>query len=185
MSFKIILPNKSGQQGQENIQTENNIILIGANGAGKTRLGVWIEQKLQEQITVHRISAQKALNIPDYATIKTLEQAEKELLYGGESNNGITWTKTHRRWGGNPTTYLLNDFDKLLSLLFAKTSERDSIHTRQTKETQTYIPVPDAPIDIIVKIWSELMPHRVISFLDGKVLIRKQGSDDYHGKLLS
>ncbi len=185
MSFKIILPNKSGQQGQENIQTENNIILIGANGAGKTRLGVWIEQKLQEQITVHRISAQKALNIPDYATIKTLEQAEKELLYGGESNNGITWTKTHRRWGGNPTTYLLNDFDKLLSLLFAKTSERDSIHTRQTKETQTYIPVPDAPIDIIVKIWSELMPHRVISFLDGKVLIRKQGSDDYHGKEMS
>jgi len=185
MSFNIILPNKTGQQGQQTIETDNNLVLVGANGAGKTRLGVWIEEKLQEQITVHRISAQKALNIPEFANIKTLEQAEKELLYGQVGNQGITWTKTNYRWGGSPTTFLLNDFDKLLSLLFAKASERDSIHTRQTKETQTYIPVPDAPIDIIVRIWTELMPHRIISFADGKVLIRKEGADDYHGKEMS
>ncbi|PSL33268.1 DUF4435 domain-containing protein [Chitinophaga ginsengisoli] len=186
MRFKIILPNKAGQQGVETKQTDNNMVIVGANGAGKTRFGVWIEQKLQEQITVHRISAQKALNIPDYATIKPLEQAEKELLYGDTSETGISWTKTNRRWGGNPTTFLLNDFDKLLTLLFAKTSERDSVHTKQTRETQTYIPVPDAPIDIIIKIWTELMPHRIISFLDGKVLIKKQGAkNDYHGKEMS
>jgi len=185
MSFNIILPNKTGQQGQETVQTENNIVLVGANGAGKTRLGVWIEQQLQEQLSVHRISAQKALNLPEYATIKNLEQAEKELFYGEVGNNGISWTKTNYRWGGNPNTFLLNDFDKLLSLLFARTRERDSIHTKQTKETQTYIPVPDAPNDIIVRIWMELMPHRIISFTDGKVLIRKEGADDYHGKEMS
>lgn len=185
MSFTIILPNKTGQPRQQTIQTENNIVLVGANGAGKTRLGVWMEQQLQNNIIVHRISAQKALNIPDYANIKTLEQAEKELLYGDAESPNLLWVKSQYRWGGNPTTFLLNDFDKLLSLLFAKSSERDRIHTAQTKETQAYIPVPDAPIDIIIKLWTELMPHRIISFIDGKVLIKKAGSDNYHGKEMS
>ncbi len=187
MSYNIILPVRTGQNAQEAIQTLNNIVLIGANGSGKTRLGVWIEQKLQEQVTVHRISAQKALNISDYATIKNLEQAEKELLFGVADNNrnGVSWAKSNYRWNNSPATFLLNDFDKVLSLLFAKTTERDRIHTRQTRETQAYVPVPNSPLDIIVKIWSELMPHRILSFSDGKVLIRKEGLNDYHGKEMS
>ncbi len=51
-------------------------------------MGVKIEELIQDHITVHRISAQKALNIPDYADIKNVEQAEKDLLFGKSDQHG-------------------------------------------------------------------------------------------------
>ena len=81
MSFNITLPNRNGTNVSEQLETSNNLVIIGANGAGKTRLGIWIEEQIQNQVTVHRISAQKALSIPEFAQIKNLEQAEKELFF--------------------------------------------------------------------------------------------------------
>lgn len=185
MQFNLILPNRTGTNEKETLTTENNIILIGANGSGKSRLGFWIEQQMQNSITVHRISAQKALDIPNFAQLKNLEQAEKALLLGRDDEHASLHNKLSSRWNNNPTTSLLSDYDKLLSLLFAKTSERDRLHTLETKKAQAYIPVPDAPIDIIIRIWTDIMPHREIYFNDGKVLARKTGEAEYHGKEMS
>jgi len=185
MPFNIILPNRTGTNERETLETENNMVLIGSNGAGKSRLGVWIEEQIQNQVTVHRISAQKALNIPEFAQLKNLEQAEKDLLLGRSDQHAAIQYKKRDRWGSNPATFLLSDYDKLLSLLFAKSSERDRLHTQQTRETGGYVPVPDAPIDIIIRIWSSIMPHRQITFNDGKVLVRKEGEPEYHGKEMS
>ena len=185
MTFNITFPNRNGTNETEQLATENNIVIIGANGSGKSRLGAWIEQQMQTSLIVHRISAQKALSIPDFAQLKNLEQAQNSLLYGRDDQYASEPYKLSSRWENNPTTYLLNDFDKLLSLLFAKSTERDRLHTFQTKTSQNYIPVPDAPIDVIVKIWSEIMPHREIAFNDGKVLAKKTGEPEYHGKEMS
>lgn len=185
MPFNIILPHRTGTSERETLETDNNIVLIGSNGAGKSRLGVWIEQQLQNQVTVHRISAQKALNIPDFAQLKNLEQAEKDLLLGRSDQHASIGRKINDRWGNSPATYLLNDYDKLLSLLFAKSAERDRIHTQQTLETGGYVEVPDSPIDVILRIWSSIMPHRQITFNDGKVLVKKEGESAYHGKEMS
>jgi energy-coupling factor transporter ATP-binding protein EcfA2 len=186
MKFTISLPRRDGQLGHETVERENNIVIVGANGSGKTRLGVWIEELHQQHKIVQRISAQKALNIPESATLKNLQQAQDDLLFGSPvQTQGIAWTKNNFRWGRNPANFLLNDFDQLLSLLFAKANERNRVHTQQTKEQKTYIEVPESPIDTIVKIWSTLMPHRSISFVDGKVLVQKDGQDQYHGKELS
>ena len=185
MPYNIILPNRKGTNERETLETDNNIVLIGSNGAGKSRLGVWIEQQIQNQVTVHRISAQKALNIPDFAQLKNLEQAERDLLLGRSDEHASIGRKVSDRWGNNPATFLLNDYDKLLSLLFAKSAERDRIHTQRTRETGGYVPVPNAPIDVIISIWSSIMPHRQIAFNDGKVMVKKEGEPDYHGKEMS
>lgn len=185
MKPNITLPNRAGQGANETFHNENNIVVIGANGSGKTRLGAWIESQMQNTLTVHRISAQRALNIPEYAAVKNLEQAEKDLMLGRSDQHASVDRKVHDRWGNSPETFLLNDYDKLLSNLFARSSKRDREHAEQTKATQTYIPVPDAPIDIIVKLWNDIMPHREISFDDGKVLVRKTGQAHYHGKEMS
>src|SRR5699024_10866208 len=174
-----------GETERETFETSNNIVLVGANGSGKSRLGVWIEQQLQNETTVHRISAQKALNIPDYAQIKNLEQAQNDLLLGRSDKYADISRKIQNRWNDNPVTHLLNDYDKLLSLLFAKSAERNRKHTSQTKEEQKYIEVPDSPIDKIIDVWKEIMPQREIAFTDGKVLVNKQGEKDYHGKEMS
>lgn len=185
MEFEVKLPNREGNADQEILNTSNNIVLIGANGSGKSRLGVWIEQQLQEDITVHRISAQKALNIPEYAQVKNLEEAEKELLLGRSDDLATINRKERYRWGRKPATYLLNDYDKLLSLLFAKATERDRIYTNKSREVDENLPVPDSPIEQIVKIWKDIMPHRKIIIEDGKVLVRKEGSPEYHGQEMS
>ncbi|MGY3966459.1 DUF4435 domain-containing protein [Aeromonas enteropelogenes] len=185
MNFKITLPKSDGTQGTESLQTSNNLVFVGSNGAGKTRLGIWIEQQIQNQLTVHRISAQKALSIPEYAQLKTHEQAEKDLLWGRSDEHGSVERKIYDRWGNKPATQLLSDYDKLLSLLFAKDIERDRLHTNNTRAQQEYIPVPDSPIDVIKKIWTEIMPQREVFFEDGKVLVKKEGEASYHGKEMS
>lgn len=185
MPFMIELPNRTGQGDSEPIDSSGHIVLLGANGSGKTRLGIWIEQHHQNKYTVHRISAQKALAIPDFAQLKNLEQAEKDLLFGRSDQHATIQRKIHDRWGGAPATFLLSDYDKLLSLLFAKSAERDRKHTELTRQSQNYIPVPEAPIDVIVNVWGDIMPHREIQFEDGKVLVKKSGDPQYHGKEMS
>ncbi len=185
MKPDIILPNRTGQGENETLHSDNNIVIIGANGSGKTRLGAWIETNMQNNFAVHRISAQRALNIPEFAVVKNLEQAEKLLFYGIESEDARVAHKHGQRWGSNPETHLLNDFDKLLSTLFARTSKRDREHSKATKASQAYVAVDDAPIDIIVQLWKDIMPHREISFDDGKVMVNKVGQAEYHGKGMS
>jgi hypothetical protein len=137
MNYNIIIPNRSGSSGQETLSTNNNIVLVGANGSGKTRFGTKIEELNQNRITVHRISAQKALNIPDYATVKNLDQAEKELIFGrSDSTYASNAYKKQFRWGNLPETFLLNDYEKLLSLLFAKSAERDRNYTLEAMQSK-------------------------------------------------
>lgn len=63
---KIDLPKAHGQT--EEVETVQSLLLIGANGSGKTRLGTWIEMDSPFKEKVHRLSAQKSLAMPDTTT---------------------------------------------------------------------------------------------------------------------
>ncbi len=161
------------------------LVLIGANGSGKTRFGIWLEENNHNVVPVHRISAQKALAIPEYAPLMNAEQAEKNLLLGRADQHASVGNKRAYRWGNEPATFLLSDYEKVLSLLFARTADRDHQHTQATRTTQQYVPVPDSPIDSIMKVWGDLMPHRSVSLHDGKVVVDKGTPAEYHGKDMS
>ena len=181
----ILLPNRSGAGESEQVKLDSHVVIIGANGSGKTRLGIWIEQKHQNERVVHRISAQKALSIPEFAPLQNLEQAEKAWLLGTSQHYASIDRKIHDRWGGRPATFLLSDYEQLLSVLFAKSAERDRKYTEETRRSEKYFPVPDAPIDSIVKTWGDIMPHREIRFADGKVLVKSTEASEYHGMEMS
>ena len=55
------------------------IVIIGANGSGKTRMGYFIEQHNQYTQQVVRISSHSALTMPENATLLSLSQAEHAL----------------------------------------------------------------------------------------------------------
>ncbi|MES2124321.1 MAG: AAA family ATPase [Gemmatimonadota bacterium] len=181
----IRLPRPSPTATTAEVETPARLVLIGANGSGKTRLGIWLEENNQDQMPVHRIGAQKALSIPEYAPVTNLEQAQKDLYLGRSDHHATLARKNQDRWGGSPATHLLSDYEKVLAVLFAKEADRDRQHVSQTRLAQAYVPVDESPIDQIVRLWAYLMPHRNISMHDGKVLVGKGSDNEYHAKEMS
>jgi hypothetical protein len=126
MKFNLDFPDNSGRRTTKTLTVFSNIVLVGANGAGKTRLGVKIESLNDANFKLQRITAQKALGIPESTEPKNLDEAEKGLLYG---TYDVKYQKADNKdifkWNSRPATFLLDDYGKLLSLLFAKTTDRD------------------------------------------------------------
>lgn len=186
MTLPILRLPKSGTSGETTeISHNGSVVIVGANGSGKSRLGAWIERN--GGVLVHRISAQRALDLPEYTQLKSLEQSTNDLLWGNENSKYASATyKWSHKWGNRPETFLQQDYGKVLSALFAATAERDRKHTKETRETRQYIPVPDAPIDKLMRLWGEILPHRLIAFEDGKVVVRHTtNGSQYHGKEMS
>jgi len=154
----IILPKKLNSQETISIDSKN-IVIIGANGAGKTRFGTDIENRYNRQ--THRISAQKSLSMPKEVSPKSKPRAESEFLYGffNEKNpSGNLIHKIGSRWGQNPNTFLLNDYDKLMILLHTEEYE-ESIKFKEEYNPGQGIEKPITKLDRIQNIWEYVLPY--------------------------
>src|ERR1700736_2818393 len=76
----LLLPPKQAGGTDETWTKARSVVIVGANGSGKSRMGVWIEQK---NTSVHRVSAQRALSVPDLINPLPYEKAASYLHYGG------------------------------------------------------------------------------------------------------
>lgn len=170
MLYKYNLPDTNNNPTEH--ETDNNsIIIIGANGSGKSKLGAWMEMKNQNNI--HRVSAQRSLNFNEYITLKSMEQAEKQLFLGHETAK--QGTKLSYRWSSNKmTNTLLSDYEYVLSILVAKNNLQENAFVNQCKLCETkgtvYPKVPSTVIDAFKEIWREVFPQRDITFRDSKVM---------------
>ena len=124
-SIKIKFPNNE----EVELELGKPVVLLGANGAGKTRFGVKVEeindpefsvQSRAGQVHIHRISAQKSLSIDDSITIFDNESSLNNLFVGDASPNA---KKIHYRFNSEPATYLLQDYNRALSLLFSESNK--------------------------------------------------------------
>lgn len=158
--FNLELPKEGG--GTEIIQTRQSLLLVGANGAGKTRLGTWIESQSPQKDKVHRISAQKSLSMPDNTTPKSIDMAEKELLYGhAKAEESNYWAyKQGSRWGQKPSTFLLNDYEKLMVYLFSDHIEESAKYFSASKATDEKVEPPVTKLDLVKQVWEKILPHR-------------------------
>ena len=148
--YKIILPNADG--GTSEITSNQSILLIGANGAGKTRLGSWIEITSPQSKLVHRLSAQKSLSMPDTITPVSIERAEKDLLFGSadaQSGNEQGWKVGHK-WQSKPAISFLNDYQKLMVYLFSDETEENAKY-KASQKTTTYRVEPPKQSSIWLK----------------------------------
>ncbi len=171
------------------------IVLLGANGAGKTRFSVKIEelndsmfynsQIESEKLLVHRISAQKSLTIHDSISILDNESATKDLFYGG-THQGVS--KLGFRFQSNPATYLLDDYNKALSLLFSQENlQLQTAHAEDKRAVNSHLERPKLITTVVERatlIWNEILPHRKIDLTgNGVHVIYKEKK--YHGKEMS
>lgn len=169
MEFTYNLPDDQSQPIKNNTPY-NALVIIGANGAGKSKLGAWIEQ--QDLKNVHRIGAQRNLNFNENIPLKNYSQAE-DLVFWGTIEENQKGEKGYRwEWGKSYTTKLLNDFENVLAALIAlKNNENDEFikKCKEAEEKNTTKPhTPKTPIDILKSIWNDIFPHRDLLLEDSK-----------------
>jgi Protein of unknown function (DUF4435)/AAA domain, putative AbiEii toxin, Type IV TA system len=151
----ITLPKINGTQ--EAILTSRNLLFVGANGAGKTRLGTWFEFSSPERAQVLRISAQKSLSMPDSTTPMSIDLAERILLFGHPTDMG---NKAHYKFQNKPATSQLNDFEKLMVFLFSDETEQNAKYKSAQREATQRIHPPLTRLDLIKNAWEKVLPHR-------------------------
>jgi ABC-type lipoprotein export system ATPase subunit len=179
----ITIPSQNSADSVKEINTKGQpIVIIGANGSGKSRMGYQIEQLNQtNEKQVIRIAAHRALKLPTNIETLNLEQAEKNLKYGDINGNAY-----YKYQNEPPTVYLQDDYGKLLSFLIAQETKRNAEYiaiARATNDGKLPL-ITDSLVDTAKNIWSSILPHRSIDFQDGKV-VATVGDSAYNGKEMS
>ncbi|AZI32784.1 DUF4435 domain-containing protein [Kaistella carnis] len=171
--MNIQLPTKKGQPNTNPIIDFEQLVIVGANGAGKTRFGSDIEKRYLGQ--THRISAQKSLSFPTEVSPKSKVRAENEFLYGyyqeNQNQQQQVNNKNYYRWQNNFNTFLLNDYEKLLVLL----------HTEEYEESLDFkegrIEKPITKLDRVQSIWESVLPHRKLHKSAGVIQAYPSGQE--------
>lgn len=166
-------------EGSTNLHFKSgtSLVFIGANGAGKTRLGVLIDRQLsQKGIEAHRIAAHRSLTLNPNVVPPNLEMAEKRLRFGGDKAQSSS--KEISRWGQKPETFLLNDFDHVLSALYAENNDISVSFRQSSRENPANAALaPEAKIDKLKSIWESVLPHRHLVILGGNIKTKTIGSE--------
>ena len=170
MTFNFQIPGPEHHE-QITIEPGSSTIFVGANGSGKTRLAVFIEENVGEK--AHRISAHRALNLnPAVPKIRGAE-AIRKLRYGWEHESATINNRKGSRWADSkPAVAMLNDFDSLLQALFADQSVT-TLDTHTQFRAGTLIKATATKFETLSEIWQRLLPHRqlVISGDDIQVAV--------------
>lgn len=185
MSFNIQVPTPSGAGSfAVSIDEGASIVIVGANGSGKTRLAVQLERSNGEQ--VHRISAHRALSLNPTVPKISESLAIKGLRYGNASEGIGINHRSHQRWAnGKEATALLNDFDFLLQALFADQS-RVALMTHQQARAGTLRDPEATKLERLKIIWEHLLPARQLVLSGDDIQVQSpKGSTPYSAAEMS
>lgn len=177
--YNLILPKASGG-GTVELTSNQSILLIGANGSGKTRLGAWIEMTSPQSMLVHRLSAQKSLSMPDTTTPVSIERAEKDLLFGSadtELANSVGYKIGHK-WQQKPAISFLNDYQKLMVYLFSDETEENAKYKAIQKTTSIRVEPPKTKLDTVKELWEKILPHRELIIGGLRIQTQVKGTTD-------
>lgn len=168
--FKLMLPKNNVQ---EEILSNGSFIFVGANGSGKTRLGVWLENHYGDKS--HRISAQKSLDMPDNTTPMSVTHAEKNLLSGSPQHSG---NRKAYKWRDKPATSLLSDFDKLMIYLFSCEVDENMKYKNEAKTNPTKIEPPNTKLDKLKIVWENILSYQRELVINGLEIHTKLPGED-------
>lgn len=154
------------------VKLGSSLIFVGANGGGKTRLAVKIEEIFGA--LVHRISAHRSLAM-DPAIEKISERKALNGLRYGHPTHELEH-RVNGRWKYQAAVGLLNDFNFVIQALFAdqnnitkaeydKKLAGDQSEVKQTKMRR------------LQAIWSDLLPHRILQVTGDDILVSVPGQE--------
>ncbi|MBX3626378.1 MAG: AAA family ATPase [Rhizobacter sp.] len=179
------------------VDCQTSVVVIGANGAGKSRLGSWLEFKSPQKDRVHRIAAQRSLVFPESASPIALQAARNQFYWAPvpenwnqeqyESNKAIL--RQQARYGSMvyPETAPLSDFDKLLTLLFSESYTALLEYEAHQRQTGQLHPVGDTLLRRVQTLWESVLPHRSLNIDSGEIRVSPVGvpGEPYSARALS
>lgn len=183
MAFTYYLPDATGNKIEH--QTESNsVVIVGANGSGKSKLGAWMEQ--QNMMGIHRIGAQRSLNFRENIPLQNLTRAEDAVFYGNADAGENFRAKKYYRWtdGKQLTTTLLDDFENVLAALIALTNNENAKYVADCKKAEREEKAKPATtkssLDKLIDVWDEVFPQRGLRMKDSKFLtyFEKNGKEE-------
>jgi len=143
------------------------IVIIGANGAGKTRFGQRIRQYNQNS---KFIFSQKSLRITDSINIISLQEAEKQLNHGAVIETSSSGRAAR---GGSQLhpSYFLNDYTQLLQTLFGENTKISNDYRLKSLQSTNKIEVPKTKLDDVKEIWESVITHRTLELKDSTIML--------------
>lgn len=186
--LNVILPPKGAGTGNETVSDISSVVVVGANGSGKSQLGLWIERNNPE-LEVHRITAQRALAIPLLVQPQPYDQAKSQVHYGAfrPQWNELQHKKNKisDRFGDEPVGKLLTDFESLLALLFAEDSRRNREFKNAWRPNVSTEKPTQSRLDRVQMIWEQVLPHRKLVVGDDKIQAETLTGSQYEGRMMS
>ncbi len=187
------LPQKDDKSGLPKLEsheaTSNAVFIVGANGAGKSKLGAWMEQ--QNSLQTHRIGGQRDLNFQQNIPLKCFDEAESLVRFGYAGDDTYYRQSKIMRWNNNATTTkLLDDFNNVLAALIASHNNAATEYLENCKEaTRQDIPLPSVittNVDMLFRIWEKVMPHRKLKLHDSRFITEHDANGiDYPANQMS
>lgn len=178
---RLAIPTPGGEPTLVDVGAGRVTVFVGANGSGKTRLGVYMEGLtanrmavgLPQGFEVHRVSARRDLAVGPVALVP-LEQAQTELRYGVAVNAAsaaahATHYKLTNRWGNNPAVQQLNDFDHLRKVLFAE-HVREAVEFKERHRLDPAARQRPSRLERLLEIWQSVLPHRRLRVLETRLV---------------
>ena len=162
MDFKLLIPTPN-EILPVTISSGSAVIFVGANGGGKTRLAVSIENEFQAKS--HRISAHRSLSLDPKVEKIPESQALGGLRFGHQDEKyHKPISRTGHRWHQNAATHLLSDYRFLVQALFAEQTNTFGIayHANKPGARKTGQQFQITKLDQLKGIWQRLLPHRLL-----------------------
>jgi len=160
------------------------LVVIGANGSGKTRFGAWLDA--QDAKLNHRVSAHRSLVFPERVQPMDLLEAETRLFTGGTEKSNPAHHRQHQRWQNRPATALLDDFEPLVTLMVSESFALSDQYRVAMKTEVKHVMPPMTRLDLVKQIWEAVLPARELIITGNRIETRnRQDTKSYHAKEMS
>lgn len=130
----------------------------------------------QNPSVVHRISAQRLLSFPDDMRGTDVKKAEAALLYGHETYVPSQATNKFAQRYGDFHDGTLNDFPKLITLLFSEASQLNAEYFARMQEIAVHQAPPVRKLDRIKAIWESILPKSELIIGGHKIEVKRRNS---------
>lgn len=172
MTFQFSIQRPSGLVSFT-VESGTSLFFVGANGSGKTRLAVQIENALGAG--AHRISAHRALTLnPGVPKIRE-EEALKGLRTGYANSESRIDQRVGNRWNSRAATWLLNDYDFLVQALFADQA-KVSLDTHNKVRSGITEAAQPTKFERLQSVWKHILPHRTLQISGDDIRVSIVGS---------